>query len=98
MDNKNNKPEEMQVQLPADVQRGVYANQMISSHTQCEFIMDFILATPPVGMVNARVIVSPSHAKRMAAALQENITRYESVYGEIQPVASAIAPAGTTTH
>ena len=61
--------QELQIQVPADVQRGVYANQMFTAHTQEEFIMDFILATPPIGMVNARVIVSPTHAKRIMAAL-----------------------------
>ncbi len=74
---------QIQIQIPPDVQRGVYANQMMVAHTPEEFVLDFILATPPVGVVNARVLVSPPHAKRILAALQENIARYEAAYGEI---------------
>ncbi|MBL1353496.1 MAG: DUF3467 domain-containing protein [Zetaproteobacteria bacterium] len=84
-ENKPN-PQEMQVQLPPEVQRGVYANQMLASHTQEEFILDFILTTAPSAVVNARVVISPSHAKRMVAALQENIQKYETRFGEIAPV------------
>ena len=74
--------QELQIQMPPEVQRGVYANQMLVAHTQEEFVLDFILATAPAGVVNARVLISPSHAKRIVAALQENIARYESVFGE----------------
>jgi len=81
---------EIQVQLPPEVQRGNYANQMLVSHTQEEFILDFILATAPSAVVNARVIISPSHAKRMIAALQENINKYEARFGSIAPVTSEV--------
>jgi len=81
-----NNTQEIQIQLPPEVQRGVYSNQMLCSHTQEEVVLDFILTTPPSAVVNARVIVSPSHAKRMLAALQENIQKYEARFGEIQPV------------
>jgi len=96
--NSDTKQQELQVQLSADVQRGTYANQMISSHTREEFILDFILSTPPVAVVNARVLISPAHAKRMVAALQDNIDRYEAAHGKIPASPSSIAPAGTTTH
>ncbi len=75
---------ELQVQVPQDIQQGCYANQFIASHTPEEFILDFILATPPSGIVNARVLVSPMHAKRMVATLQENIHRYEQAFGVIE--------------
>ena len=88
MDNGNsaNDKQEVQVQVPADIQGGKYANQMIVSHNQEEFILDFILTTPPAAIVNARVLVSPSHAKRIISVLQDNINHYESVFGEIKPV------------
>ena len=75
--------------LSPDVQRGVYANQLMVTHNQEEFVMDFILATPPIGVVNARVLVSPGHAKRIARILQENIARYESMFGEIPSLQSS---------
>ncbi len=90
-------PQDLQVTMVAEVQRGVYANQMVVAHTQEEFVLDFILATPPAGMVNARVLVSPGHAKRIANALLENVAKYEAQFGEIPTIAVNI-PQGTTAH
>jgi hypothetical protein len=59
------------------------------SHTREEFLMDFITLYPTEGVVNARIIVSPGHLKRMIRALQENLGRYEAAHG---PVIEATAP------
>jgi hypothetical protein len=77
------------IKMPDDVLRGVYANQMMVSHTREEFVLDFINLFPPGGVVNARVIVSPGHLKRMIRALRENLSRYEARFGQ---VAEAEAP------
>jgi len=90
--------QELQIQVPEAVQRGNYANQFISSHTPEEFILDFILASPPAGVVNARVVVSPGHAKRIAAALLENVARYEAVFGEISPITPIDREEHSITH
>ena len=45
--------------------------------------MDFLMVAPPTGAVTTRVIVSPGHVKRIVSALQENITKYEKMFGEI---------------
>jgi hypothetical protein len=84
--------QEIQVQIPQDVQRGVYANQLLVVHNHEEFILDFILATPPAGVVNSRVLVSPAHAKRIVSLLQENIERYEKLFGEIKTITPAAMP------
>ena len=86
--------QELQVQIPPDVQRGVYANQLLVVHNQEEFILDFILATPPAGVVNSRVLVSPAHAKRIVTLLRENVARYEELFGEIKTA----EPAGLPDH
>jgi hypothetical protein len=57
---------------------------MVVTHTKEEFILDFLMVVPPAGTVTARVIVSPGHMKRILAALQENISKYESAFGTIQ--------------
>lgn len=98
MSDSDDSQHEMQIQFPADIQRGAYANQMVATHTREEFILDFILATPPVGLVNARVLVSPSHAKRIVATLNESISRYESAYGQIKAAAPAVMHPSATTH
>lgn len=36
--------------------------------------------------VRSRVILAPLHAKRVLAALQQNITNYEQQFGEIKEV------------
>jgi hypothetical protein len=41
------------------------------------------MIAPPAGAVTARVILSPGHAKRVVAALSENIRKYEGTYGTI---------------
>jgi hypothetical protein len=46
-------------------------------------VLDFLMIAPPAGAVTARVILSPGHAKRVVAALSENIRKYEGTYGTI---------------
>ncbi len=90
--------QELQINMPQEVQSGKYANQMLVTHTQEEFVLDFILATPPAGVVNSRVIVSPGHAKRIANALMENVAQYEAQFGEIKTLSIPPMPTGTTAH
>jgi hypothetical protein len=40
------------------------------------------------------VILSPQHAKRFVAALQDNIGRYEQNFGEIAPIPQAVNEPG----
>ena len=69
--------------------KGVYSNIMQVAHTQEEFVIDFMNVTPPVGVLAARVIVSPGHAKRIIAALSENLKNYESQFGGVTPAPEA---------
>lgn len=87
------KRRELSVKVPEDVLGGVYANQMMVRHTREEFLIDFINLFPPEGVVNARVIVSPGHLKRMIRALQDNLQRYEARFG---PILEAAPPQPTT--
>lgn len=80
---------EFPIKVPERILHGVYANQMVVSHTREEFLLDFVNLFPPEGIVNARVIVSPGHLKRMIRALQENLARYEATHG---PVIEAAPP------
>ncbi len=84
---------ELPVKLPDEILPGVYSNQMMVSHTREEFLIDFINLFPPQGVVNARVIVSPGHLKRMIRALRENLSRYEQRFG---PIIEAEPPAADT--
>ena len=76
--------QEIKINFPQEIQGGVYANNMVVTHTKEEFILDFIMVAPPMGTVTARVIVSPGHMKRILEALRDNISKYESTFGAIQ--------------
>mgnify|MGYP003394690305 CR=1 FL=1 len=75
---------QLQVKISDEVLKGVYANMVQVGHTPEEFILDFMNLFPPTGIVSARVIISPSHAKRIAAALTDNIKKYEAQFGVIK--------------
>lgn len=77
------KKRELPVKMPERMLPGVYSNSMMVNHTREEFVIDFINLFPPEGVVNARVIVSPGHLKRMIRALQDNLGRYEGRFGPV---------------
>lgn len=74
---------EVKITFPESLRGGAYANSMFATHTREEFILDFMMVTPPVGSVTARVIVSPGHMKRMVSALAENLKKYEAKFGKL---------------
>lgn len=82
----NQQPNQQQLQLKTDdaTLKGAYSNNMQVAHTKEEFIMDFMNMFPPVATLNARIIMSPGHMKRMVAALAENVKRYEEAHGTIE--------------
>lgn len=78
-----------QVQISASDEdlKGRYANLMSVSHTAEEFVLDYFAVTPsgegPRGHLVSRVMVSPAHFKRVVAALQDNLRKYEEQFGPI---------------
>lgn len=63
---------------------GVYSNIAQVSHSREEFVLDFLNILPPHGTLNARVIMSPGHVKRLVAAMQENLQKYEAQFGIVK--------------
>lgn len=84
--NQNNQGGQFQIELPQDVAQGHYANFAIITHSSSDFVLDFarILPGVPKSQVKSRVILAPEHAKRLLQALQDNIMRYESEFGQIK--------------
>ena len=82
----NNNQKQLQIELPQEVAQGEYANFAIITHSSSDFILDFARVLPglPKAQVKSRVILAPEHAKRLLAALQENIVRYEREFGAIK--------------
>ena len=77
--------QQIQIKVPDDVLKGIYANAMQVTHTQEEFVLDFLNLSPHhgVGIVSSRVIISPGHLKRIIAALQDNVKKYEERFGKV---------------
>ncbi len=84
--------QEIKIYFPKELAGGAYANNILIQHSKEEFIMDFIMLVPPTGTVGARVVTCPAHAKRIAAALQENIEKYEKTHGAIHVEERAKTP------
>jgi hypothetical protein len=82
----------MRIKISDETLRGVYANQMVISHTKEEFILDFMNVFPPEGVVNARVIISPGHMKRILRALTHNLQKYENQHGPVEEASEPTPP------
>ncbi len=80
-------PQAPQIQIKAsdEILRGHYSNMANILHTKEEFVLDFLNVFPPTGTLNARVIVSPSHFKRIVMAMTDNLAKYESQFGNVAP-------------
>jgi hypothetical protein len=74
---------EFKLRMPEAVSGGVYANSMVVQHTAQEFVLDFALLTAGQGQVVSRVITSPGHMKQIARAIDENLQKYEQMFGPI---------------
>jgi hypothetical protein len=83
MPNPQPQGQKVQVKITDEVLKGFYSNMMQVTHTKEEFALDFMSAIGQQGIVGARVVVSPAHLKRIAAALAENLRKYEAQFGTI---------------
>ena len=82
----------IQIKVSDEALKGSYANMMVVSHTQEEFVLDFMNVVAPNGIVSARVITSPGHLKRIIAALTDNLKKYESQYGAVKNAPAPLNP------
>lgn len=85
MENKDQQGK-LNIQLNDEIAQGTYSNLAIISHSPAEFVIDFVRVMPgmPKAPVKSRIILTPEHAKRLLSALQDNISKYESINGTIK--------------
>ncbi len=85
MDDKN-KQNQINIELTDETGQGIYANLAVITHSSSEFVLDFVRIMPglPKAKVQSRIILTPEHAKRLMGALQENISKFESVNGPVK--------------
>lgn len=78
--------EPLQVEIDEPTARGIYTNLALISHSETEFLLDFLFLQPqtPKTKILARLVSSPVHAKRLLWALQDNLQKYEARFGKIE--------------
>jgi hypothetical protein len=78
-------PNPPQLEVPPDLQTN-YANVVRIAHSPSELVFDFAHLLPGVSpaRVCTRVVMSPLGAKLLQRALAENLSRYETAFGEIK--------------
>lgn len=83
--NKNNLDNQLEIEMSEEIAQGTYSNLAIISHSSSEFVLDFIRVVPgiPKAKVKSRIILTPDHAKRLLAALEENIQKFEKMNGTV---------------
>jgi Protein of unknown function (DUF3467). len=83
---EQNGQKQLQIELKEEVSQGIYSNLAMITHSSSEFVLDFISILPGMAkaQVKSRVIMSPEHAKRLLAALQDNVSKYENSFGKIE--------------
>lgn len=86
MEEQNNNDNQINIELSEEVAEGVYSNLAIITHSNTEFVVDFIRVMPgvPKARVKSRIVLTPEHAKRLLHALDDNIEKFEAVNGKIK--------------
>lgn len=76
---------QIQVDIDPTIANGAFINLAMVNHTDTEFTVDLMYLQPqaPKAVVRARCIMTPKHLKRLIAAMQENLGKYEARFGEV---------------
>jgi len=79
-------PNQLNIELPENVAEGTYSNLAIITHSNSEFVVDFVRIMPgvPQAKVKSRIVLTPQHAKRLLKALADNISKFEGMHGRIE--------------
>lgn len=80
MENNQNQ-NELSIELTEEVAEGIYSNLAIITHSNTEFVIDFVRVMPgvPKAKVKSRIVLTPEHAKRLLGALQDNVIRFDAI-------------------
>ncbi len=78
--------QQLDIELAEEIAEGIYSNFAIITHSNAEFVIDFVRMMPgvPKARVKSRVVMTPMHAKRLLMALGDNLSKYEAHFGEIR--------------
>lgn len=95
MEEQNNE-NQLNIELSEEIAEGIFSNLAIITHSNTEFVLDFIRVMPgvPKARVKARIILTPEHAKRLVEAMQDNVEKYEALNGRIKTQEPPALPMG----
>lgn len=88
MTNQNQQAKQ-EIKIADNIPGAEYANAMQANHNKDEFQLMFLNIMGGSGRVTGKIITSPGHFKRILAAMQANLEKYEKQYGEIKESAEA---------
>ena len=79
-------PNQLNIEISEEMSEGQYANLAIITHSNSEFVVDFVNVMPgtPKSKVKSRIILTPYHAKRLMKAMIDNVKKFEASNGNIQ--------------
>jgi len=77
-------PQKREIKIADNIPGAEYANAMQANHNKDEFQLMFLNIMGASGRVTGKIITSPGHFKRIVAAMQTNLEKYEKQYGEIK--------------
>ena len=77
---------QLNIEISEEIADGIYSNLAIITHSNSQFVLDFVRVMPGVlkAKVKCRVLLPPQHAKRLMRALADNVQKYEGVHGPIR--------------
>lgn len=76
-----------EIKIADNIPGAEYTNLAQINHNKEEFQLIFANIVPPSGRVVAKVITTPGHFKRIIAAMQDNLKKYEEKFGQIEEAA-----------
>lgn len=81
-----NNQQQLDIELTEEIAEGVYSNLAIITHSNAEFLIDFVRVMPgvPKAKVKSRILLTPFHTKRLLMALTENVQKFEEQFGSIE--------------
>ena len=77
---------QLNIEISEEVADGVYSNLAIITHSNSEFVLDFVRVMPgvPKAKVKSRILLTPQHANGLMRPLADNIQKFEGVHGQIR--------------
>jgi len=101
MEQNNQQQNQLNIELSEDMAEGLYSNLAIITHSNAEFVVDFINVMPGAvkAKVKSRIVLTPQHAKRLLKALAENVKKFEQANGaikDLEPVSIPMQFGGPT--